>query len=149
MPPALIFCATVASRTPNEKCEVRLHAVCRRLNVALCGGHSEITDAVTRPVMVGCLLGECAPDRVITAAGARVGDALLLTKGLAIEAVSILAREQAQVIQRRYGARFLARCGQERFLLHAQTEQLPAPCRAVENNLALYGLAGRRGGGRG
>lgn len=88
----------------------QLHAVCRRLNVSLCGGHSEITDAVTRPVVVGCLLGECAPQRVITAAGTRVGDAVLLTKGLAIEAVSILARERAQEIQRRHGARFLARC---------------------------------------
>lgn len=87
-----------------------LHAACRRLNVSLCGGHSEITEVVTRPVVVGCLLGQCAPERVITAAGARVGDAVLLTKGLAIEAVSILARERAPVIQHRHGARFLARC---------------------------------------
>ncbi len=88
----------------------QLHAVCRRLRVSLCGGHSEITDAVMRPVVVGCLLGDCAPERLVTAAGARVGDAVLLTKGLAIEAVSILARERANVIRRRHGARFLARC---------------------------------------
>jgi hydrogenase maturation factor len=88
----------------------QLHTICRRLRVSLCGGHSEITDAVTRPVVVGCLLGECAPDKILTAAGARVGDAVLLTKGLAIEAVSILARERADEIQRRHGTRFLARC---------------------------------------
>jgi hydrogenase maturation factor len=88
----------------------QLHAICRRLGVSLCGGHSEITDAVTRPVMVGCLLGECAPNKIITTAGARVGDAVLLTKGIAIEAVSILARERADEIRRRHGARFLARC---------------------------------------
>ncbi len=87
-----------------------LHATCRRLRVSLCGGHSEITDAVTRPVVVGCLLGECASGEIVTAAGARVGDAVLLTKGLAIEAVSILARERADEIRRRHGARFLARC---------------------------------------
>ena len=87
-----------------------LHAACRRLRVSLCGGHSEITDAVTRPVVVGCLLGECAAGKIITAAGAREGDVVLLTKGLAIEAVSILAREQANEIRRRHGVRFLARC---------------------------------------
>jgi hydrogenase expression/formation protein HypE len=87
-----------------------LNTTCRRLRVSLCGGHSEITDAVTRPVVVGCLLGECAPDKIITTAGARAGDAVLLTKGLAIEAVSILARERADEIIRRHGARFLARC---------------------------------------
>jgi len=88
----------------------QLHRICRSLHVSLCGGHSEITDAVTRPVVVGCLLGECAPSRIITAAGARVGDAVLLTKGLAIEAVSILARVRPDEIRRRHGAHFLARC---------------------------------------
>lgn len=93
---------------------VQLGTTCRRLGVSLCGGHSEVTDAVTRPVVVGCLLGECVSGEIITAAGARVGDAVLLTKGLAIEAVSILARERAGEIARRHGAPFLARC--RRFL---------------------------------
>lgn len=88
----------------------QLQATCRRLHVTLCGGHSEITDAVTRPVVVGCLLGECAPGTIVTAAGARVGDAVLLTKSLAIEAVSILARERAVEIRRRHGRRFLDQC---------------------------------------
>ncbi len=94
----------------------QLGAVCRRFRVSLCGGHTEITDAVTRPVVVGCLLGECATNRIITSAGARVGDVVLLTKGLAIEAVSILARERADDIRYRYGTRFLARC--RRYLTH-------------------------------
>ena len=88
----------------------QLHTICGRLHVSLCGGHSEITDAVTRPVVVGCLLGECPSSKIVTAAGAQVGDAVLLTKGLAIEAVSILARERADEIRRRHGAHFLSRC---------------------------------------
>jgi hydrogenase maturation factor len=93
-----------------ERLFVQLRTACRRLGVSLCGGHSEVTDAVTRPVVVGCLLGECRPGKFVTAAGARVGDAVLLTKGLAIEAVSILARERADQIVRMHGARFLGRC---------------------------------------
>ncbi len=88
----------------------QLYGVCRRAGVTLCGGHTEITDAVTRPVVVGCLLGEAAPNGIVTAAGAREDDAVLLTKGVAIEAVSILARERAAAIRRRHGARFLSRC---------------------------------------
>ena len=65
---------------------------------------------MTRPVLVGFLLGECVPGKIVTSAGARPGDAVLLTKGLAIEAVSILARERADEIRRRHGVGFLARC---------------------------------------
>lgn len=88
----------------------QLHTICQRLDVSLCGGHSEITDAVNRPVVVGCLLGECPSNNLVTAAGAREGDAVVLTKGLAIETVSILARARAGEIRRWHGARFLARC---------------------------------------
>ncbi|MDE3041293.1 MAG: AIR synthase family protein [Nitrospirota bacterium] len=83
---------------------------CRRLKISLCGGHTEVTAAVTRPVVVGCLLGQCPKNRLITTAGARVGDAVLLTKGIPIEAVSILAREKSKELQHRYSARFVARC---------------------------------------
>ena len=83
---------------------------CNKLKVSLCGGHTEITPAVTRPVVVGCLLGECRKDRLITTAGAQVGDVILLTKGIPIEAVSILARERTDDLRRRYAPRFVARC---------------------------------------
>lgn len=88
----------------------QLRTACRRLNVSLCGGHTEVTDAVSRPVIVGCLLGECPKGRLITTAGARIGDMILLTKGIPIEAVSILARERAEALDRRYAPRFVARC---------------------------------------
>lgn len=88
----------------------QLGQACRRLDVTLCGGHTEITDAVTRPVIVGCLLGECAGHRLLTTTGARVDDALLLTKGIPIEAVSVLARVRKDDIRRACSAAFLARC---------------------------------------
>lgn len=92
----------------------QVRRACRRLDVALCGGHTEITEAVTRPVLVGCLLGLCPTGRLVTTAGAKVGDALLLTKGIPIEAVSVLARARAAELRLRYSDRFVARC--RRFL---------------------------------
>lgn len=88
----------------------QLRTACRELEVTLCGGHTEITDAVTRPVIVGCLIGECERSRPITSAGAKVGDALLLTKGIPIEAVSILAREREHELASRYPRGFVATC---------------------------------------
>lgn len=88
----------------------QLRRACRALRVTLCGGHTEVTEAVTRPVVAGCLLGECVKSGLVTTAGTRVGDAVLLTKGVPIEAVSILARERGAVLRRRYPPAFVARC---------------------------------------
>ncbi|MDE3242129.1 MAG: AIR synthase [Nitrospirota bacterium] len=92
----------------------QVRRACQRLDVTLCGGHTEITEAVTRPVLIGCLLGLCPAGRLVTTAGARVGDALVLTKGIPIEAVSVLARTRAADLRLRHSARFVARC--RRFL---------------------------------
>jgi hydrogenase expression/formation protein HypE len=76
-----------------------LSSTCRELNIALVGGHSEVSSAVSRPVVVGCLLGEAKRDELVTSAGARPGDALLLAGGFPIEGAAILAREFAPVLR--------------------------------------------------
>ncbi len=66
---------------------------CRTHGIALVGGHTEVTFELPRPIAVGALLGEAAKDEVVLTSGARPGDIVLLTKGIAIEGASILARE--------------------------------------------------------
>jgi len=66
---------------------------CEGLNVALVGGHTEITYGLPRPLVVGAMLGEVRKDRVVLTSGAQIGDAIVLTKGIAIEGTAILARE--------------------------------------------------------
>ncbi len=66
---------------------------CRNMGVSLCGGHTEITDAVKRPVLCGHMVGEVGPSGVVSSAGAKPGDVLILTKGIAIEGTGVLARE--------------------------------------------------------
>jgi hydrogenase expression/formation protein HypE len=68
---------------------------CRELGVALVGGHTEITHGLDRPIVVGCMLGEVTLGRLVRPAGARPGDALLVTKGVAVEGTAIIAREKA------------------------------------------------------
>jgi hydrogenase maturation factor len=69
---------------------------CRALGVAVTGGHTEVTDAVTRPVVAGDMQGLLVARRIITAGGARPGDRLLLTKAAGIEGTAILAQERAR-----------------------------------------------------
>ncbi len=68
---------------------------CAELGVAVVGGHTEITYGLDRPVVVGCMLGEVAAERLVRPEGARPGDALLLTKGVAVEGTAVIAREKA------------------------------------------------------
>ncbi|MBM3279769.1 MAG: AIR synthase family protein [Candidatus Handelsmanbacteria bacterium] len=94
-----------------------IHEAAQSLGIAVCGGHTEITAGVARPIVVGQMLGEVAPEGLVRPGGLRAGDALLLTKGLAIEATALIAREKGEELCRRgYGEELLARC---RNYLHA------------------------------
>ncbi len=110
------FLATVllpagsADRALVEGIFSQLSDACRQLGVSLCGGHTEITHGLPRPIVVGQMLGEVERDKLVTTAGAQVGDDIILTKGIAIEATSIIAREKAGELAGRYAADFIERC---------------------------------------
>jgi HAD superfamily hydrolase (TIGR01509 family) len=70
-----------------------LESVSRKWNISLCGGHTEITDAVTRPVIIGMLAGTVAKGDLIDKRNIQPGDSVLLTKGIAVEGTAIIARE--------------------------------------------------------
>jgi hydrogenase expression/formation protein HypE len=72
---------------------LQIESACRELDIEVVGGHTEITVGLDRPILSGTMLGEVPRDSLITPRGARPGHALLLTKGVPIEAASILARE--------------------------------------------------------
>jgi hydrogenase expression/formation protein HypE len=74
----------------------QLGEACEALDVALVGGHTEITHGIDRPIVAGTMLGEVAKDRLVTTAGAQVGDAVVLTKGVPLEGAAIIAREKEQ-----------------------------------------------------
>lgn len=74
---------------------------CADLGVILIGGHSEVTAAVIRPVVVATMVGESFPDRLVTSAGASAGDRLILAGPIAVEGTAILARERSALLRRR------------------------------------------------
>ena len=85
---------------------------CRQLGVSLCGGHTEITHGLDRPIVVGQMLGETAHGSCITAKGAKVGDIVLLTKGIAVEGTAIIAREKREELRELLSIDDLRRCAE-------------------------------------
>jgi hydrogenase expression/formation protein HypE len=67
---------------------------CQQLGITLVGGHTEITHGFDRPIVAGFMLGEVAPEALVRPDGARPGDTLLLTKGIAVEGTALIAREK-------------------------------------------------------
>ena len=82
-------------------------AACRDIGCLAVGGHTEVTGGINRPIVAGAMVGEVDRDKLVTSQGARPGDLLLLTKGVAIEATAILAQERAQEIRESFGQEFL------------------------------------------
>lgn len=83
---------------------------CRGIGVSLVGGHSEITSGLERPIVVGQMLGEVHKDRLIRTDGARKGDVIVLTKGIAVEGTAVIAREHGSEIAEIFSEDTLMRC---------------------------------------
>jgi hydrogenase maturation factor/beta-phosphoglucomutase-like phosphatase (HAD superfamily) len=70
-----------------------LNVFCQRWDITLCGGHTEITDAVARPIIAGMMAGTVSKRDLIDKRNMEKGDRVLLTKGVAVEGTAIIARE--------------------------------------------------------
>jgi hydrogenase expression/formation protein HypE len=81
-----------------------LREACRRREIDLIGGHTEIVAGLDRPILVGMMLGETSQTGLVRPGNALPGDAILLTKALAIEGTALLANELAAVLEPRLGA---------------------------------------------
>jgi hydrogenase expression/formation protein HypE len=85
---------------PPGMCESGVNSIARQLTdacdalgISLIGGHTEITHGIDRPILCGTMIGEVNTPDLITPRGSQPGDNILLTKGIPIETVSLLARE--------------------------------------------------------
>ncbi len=86
-----------------------IHAAARQLGIAVTGGHTEVTPAVTQPVVAGDLQGVARRRELVLPGRARPGDLLLITKTAGLEGTSILARSFPRRALRLLGQRKAAR----------------------------------------
>jgi hydrogenase expression/formation protein HypE len=76
-----------------------IHQTAERHGLVLCGGHTEITEAVNRPVVVAQAAGLMSEADLILKQRVREGDSIVLTKRVAVEGTSIIAREFAELLK--------------------------------------------------
>src|ERR1035437_888053 len=90
------------SRTTPELAEAIMADVqttCEELGITVAGGHTEVTQGLDRPILIGQMLGEVSPERLVRKSRIAVGDLILLTRSVAIEGTAILAREKAEQLR--------------------------------------------------
>lgn len=106
-------CGTTASQIRHVVNELKVF--CQRWGITLCGGHTEITDAVARPIIAGMMAGTVSKRDLIDKRNMAKGDRVLLTKGVAVEGTAIIAREFGERLrQMGMAAKEIERC--RRFL---------------------------------
>jgi hydrogenase maturation factor/beta-phosphoglucomutase-like phosphatase (HAD superfamily) len=106
-------CGTTASQIRYVVDE--LAVFCQRWRITLCGGHTEITDAVVRPIIAGMMAGTVSKRNLIDKRNIEKGDRVLFTKGVAVEGTAIIAREFGERLRKMgMAAKEIDRCS--RFL---------------------------------
>jgi hydrogenase maturation factor len=73
----------------------QMHRAARAAGISVIGGHTELTPGLDRPIVVATVFA-FAKDYV-SSAGARDGDAILMTKTAGLEGTAVLARESERL----------------------------------------------------
>lgn len=65
----------------------------KEVGVAVIGGHSEFTPGIDRPLISMTAIGVAEKGKYVTTGGARVGDAVIMTKTVGVEGTAILSTD--------------------------------------------------------
>jgi len=94
-----------------DKIFAQISFACKKLGVAMIGGHTEISWGLDRPIVIGCMLGEVEKEKLVCTPGAKPGDMVVLTKGIVIEGTSIIAFEKQEELKKKgYSSAFIQKC---------------------------------------
>ncbi|HIT66626.1 MAG TPA: AIR synthase family protein [Candidatus Merdisoma merdipullorum] len=110
----------------------QIEEACARFHIQVMGGHTEVTRAVTQPVISVTGVGKVREDRLVSTAGAKPGQDILVTKWIGIEGTSIIAKEKEEELLGRFSAAFVDTAkGFDRYL-----SVLPESAIAVEHGVS-------------
>ncbi len=90
-----------------ENISSQMNIAAKELGIAIVGGHCESTPGLANPIVVGCIMGLTEKGKYVTAAGAKVGDKLILTKSAGIEGTAILAFDRESHLSKTFNSTLL------------------------------------------
>lgn len=73
----------------------------KELGIEILGGHTEVTDAVCKPIVSAAIIGKSQKRKVIMTGGAKVGQDLVMTKWAGLEGTAIIAKEYEEALVQR------------------------------------------------
>ncbi len=88
-----ILLPPTSTETELEVIMKDIATTCQKLNIEIAGGHTEITDAVNRPIISCTVIGKTNNRKMIKTSGAQIGQGVIMTKWAGLEGTSILAKE--------------------------------------------------------
>jgi hydrogenase expression/formation protein HypE len=102
--PAFFFSCIMLPENADSKIvetiSTQMNNAAKDLGIAIVGGHCESTPGLANPIVVGCIMGLTEKGKYVTAAGAKAGDKLILTKSAGIEGTAILATDREQQLKK-------------------------------------------------
>ncbi len=78
-----------------------IHRAAVELSIEVLGGHTEVAPGLVTPILSMTAVGRARRDKLVTSAGARPGDWLLLTKAAGLEGTAILATDLEHALRGR------------------------------------------------
>lgn len=84
-----------------------IEAVCRKLNIEVIGGHTEVTKAVNQPIVTVTGIGKMKRSNIIKTAGAKPGQEIVMTKWAGLEGTAIIASAKEEELLSKYSAGFI------------------------------------------
>ena len=85
----------------------QVEEACAHFHIQVMGGHTEVARAVTQPVISVTGVGKVREDRLVSTAGAKPGQDILVTKWIGIEGTSIIAKEKEKELLERFSQAFV------------------------------------------
>lgn len=79
-----------------------VEGTCEELGIQVVGGHTEVTDAVTRPLLSMTGIGKVKKEQFLATKGARPGQDIVITKWIGLEGTSILAKERKEELLKKF-----------------------------------------------
>ena len=101
---AMLLPAGKTTETVIEEITGQIRDTCDEHGIEIIGGHTEITSGLERPILIGTMMGEISPDRLITPGNVQIDDRILLTKGVPLEATAILSREFPERLEQTFSS---------------------------------------------
>ncbi|TZE81763.1 AIR synthase family protein [Calorimonas adulescens] len=97
--------------TESELYEIMSQAdkASEELNVAIVGGHTEITPAVTRTVLSTTAIGKAKKSRVMNMLTVKSGDYIIMTKTAGLEGTAIIATEREDELKKHLDSELVER----------------------------------------